>query len=110
LYQVRELARKYSTGLVELRWQVPALECMQEVCIYDQVLELMVYDKLSYASFKAILYVKKWQGTISWKYLLANFSVSFKHPEWESLARLRKKPKKNKPAIPAKITFIAKQC
>jgi hypothetical protein len=63
------LARKYSTGLVELRWQVPALECMQEVCIYDQVLELMVYDKLSYASFKAILYVKKWQGTISWKYL-----------------------------------------
>ncbi|CAB4014222.1 histone H3 [Paramuricea clavata] len=27
---VRELARKYATGPVELRWQVPALECMQE--------------------------------------------------------------------------------
>lgn len=29
--QVREIARKCSTGHVELRWQLPALECMQEV-------------------------------------------------------------------------------
>ena len=54
LYQVREIASKCTTGHQELRWQVPALECMQEVCGLSHI-QLTLFLPLQWNNMKYLM-------------------------------------------------------